>query len=112
MEHALAPMVPAIALALIVLAVTALGRRLPIPTPILQVVAGLIVGLAPGAAAFRLDPSVVFFVFLPPVLWAAAYFTSFRDFRANARPSHGWASDSAQQHPWSRLLPLRRTTLC
>ena len=86
MEHALAPMVPAIALALIVLAVTALGRRLPIPTPILQVVAGLMVGLAPGAAAFRLDPSVVFFVFLPPVLWAAAYFTSFRDFRANARP--------------------------
>ncbi len=86
MEHVIAPVVPAIALALIVLAVTALGRRLPVPTPILQVIAGLLVGLAPGAGAFRLEPSVVFFVFLPPVLWSAAFFTSFRDFRANLRP--------------------------
>lgn len=40
----------------------------------------------PGLPAPQLDPKLVFFVFLPPVLWAAAYFTSWRDFRANARP--------------------------
>ena len=33
-----------------------------------------------------LHPDLVFLVFLPPILWAAAYFTSFRDFRANLRP--------------------------
>jgi hypothetical protein len=33
-----------------------------------------------------LDPNIVFFVFLPPVLWAAAFFTSLRDFNANRRP--------------------------
>ena len=28
----------------------------------------------------------MFLIFLPPILWAAAYFTSLRDFRANLRP--------------------------
>lgn len=69
-----------------VMAVTALARRLPVPTPILQVGAGLLVGLIEGAAVPELDPDLVFFVFLPPVLWAAAYFTSLREFRANLRP--------------------------
>lgn len=70
----------------LVMAVTALARRLPIPTPILQVAAGLVVGLIKGATLPELDPDLVFFVFLPPVLWSAAYFTSFREFRANLRP--------------------------
>jgi monovalent cation/hydrogen antiporter len=62
------------------------ARRLPIPTPVMLVLAGLLVSGIPGLPAVRLDPDLVFFVFLPPVLWAAAYFTSLRDFRANARP--------------------------
>src|SRR6185436_3302029 len=32
------------------------------------------------------DPDLVFLIFLPPILWSAAYFTSLRDFRANLRP--------------------------
>lgn len=77
-------LVLAVAFGAIVIA--AMGRRLPIPTAILQVLGGLLVGLLPGAAVFRMEPDLVFFVFLPPVLWAAAYFTSFRDFKANLRP--------------------------
>ena len=80
------PIVLAIAFAAIIVAVTALGRRLPVPTPILQVVAGFLVGAVPGMELPELDPNVVFFVFLPPVLWAAAFFTSLRDFNANRRP--------------------------
>jgi monovalent cation/hydrogen antiporter len=63
-----------------------LARRLPIPHPVLLVLGGLALGLVPGAPRPRLDPDLVFLVFLPPILWAAAYFTSLRDFRANARP--------------------------
>jgi Na+/H+ antiporter len=63
-----------------------LARRLPVPYPVLLVLGGLAFGLAPGAPRPRLDPDLVFLVFLPPILWAAAYFTSLRDFRANARP--------------------------
>ncbi len=80
------PVVVAIAFAALVVALTALGRRLPIPTPILQVAAGLLVGLAPGLALPEVEPEVVFFVFLPPILWSAAFFTSLREFKANARP--------------------------
>lgn len=80
------PIVIVVVIAALVLAVTALARRLPIPTPILQVAAGALIGLVPGIEIPELDPHIVFFVFLPPVLWAAAFFTSLREFRANIRP--------------------------
>ncbi|MBI3621642.1 MAG: Na+/H+ antiporter [Nitrospirae bacterium] len=69
-----------------VLALTTIARRILIPYPILLVIGGLLLGLIPHLPAFSLDPDLVFLVFLPPILWAAAYFTSWRDFRANARP--------------------------
>jgi len=40
----------------------------------------------PGIATPELNADLVFFVFLPPALWAAAFFTSLRDFSANRRP--------------------------
>lgn len=80
------PFVLIVAFAALVVALTAVARRLPIPTPILQVAAGLLVGLVPGVVLPELEPNLVFFVFLPPALWAAAYFTSPRDFKANIRP--------------------------
>ncbi len=76
-------------IALLFIAVIGLGtlaRRLIIPYPILLVIGGLLLGFVPGLPPVRLDPDLVFFVFLPPILWSAAYFTSFRDFRANLRP--------------------------
>src|ERR1700741_4476842 len=76
----------AIAVGIATILLAALGRRLPIPTAILQVIGGLAIGLLPGASSLRVSPDLVFFVFLPPVLWAAAFFTSFRDFKANIRP--------------------------
>jgi Na+/H+ antiporter len=85
MEHA-QPLFLAIAVAIVAILVAALGRRLPIPVAILQVAGGLVVAFLPGASTFRVNPDLVFFVFLPPVLWAAAFFTSFRDFKANLRP--------------------------
>jgi monovalent cation/hydrogen antiporter len=62
------------------------ARRMPIPYPVMLVLAGLLVSFVPGLPSVRLDPDLVFFVFLPPVLWSAAYVTSLRDFRANLRP--------------------------
>ncbi|MEP7382424.1 MAG: Na+/H+ antiporter [Gemmatimonadota bacterium] len=80
------PILFAIAFAALVVALTALARRLPVPTPILQVLAGAAIGVLPGMHLPELEPDVVFFVFLPPILWAAAFFTSLRDFKANLRP--------------------------
>src|SRR5512133_2731405 len=77
------PVLFAIAVAALVVALTALARRLPVPTPILQVLAGFLVSRVPGVSIPELDPDLVFFVFLPPILWSAAMFTSVREFKRN-----------------------------
>jgi monovalent cation/hydrogen antiporter len=69
-------------LALLVLA----SRRLGVPYPILLVAGGLLIGFFPGLPRVTLAPELVFVVFLPPLLYQEAYFTSWRDFRANLRP--------------------------
>jgi monovalent cation/hydrogen antiporter len=75
-----------IALLAAVLALATAARRILIPYPIFLVLGGLVIGLLPNVPIVRLDPDLVFLIFLPPVLWSAAYFTSLRDFRANLRP--------------------------
>ncbi len=62
------------------------ARKLTIPYPILFVLGGLLLGLIPKLPKVRLDPELVFLFFLPPLLFPAALFTSWRDFRANLRP--------------------------
>ena len=69
-----------------VLVLTTAARHLMIPYPILLVIGGLILGFIPGLPRISLNPDLVFLVFLPPILWSAAYFTSLRDFRAHLRP--------------------------
>ncbi|MCC7052155.1 MAG: Na+/H+ antiporter [Gemmatimonadaceae bacterium] len=80
------PVFAGVALATLVVALTALARKLPVPSPILQVLAGLVLGFIPGLRVPELEPDLVFFFFLPPILWAAAFFTSVREFRQNLRP--------------------------
>lgn len=69
-----------LALLFVAVAVGALARRLHTPYPILLVVAGLLLGFAPAVPRLALNPDVIFFVFLPPLLYAGAWNTSWRDF--------------------------------
>ena len=71
-------------LAVAVLALVA--RKLHIPYPILFVIGGLLLGWIPRLPPVQLNPELVFLFFLPPLLFPAALFTSWRDFRANLRP--------------------------
>jgi monovalent cation/hydrogen antiporter len=66
-----------------VVAFGALARRLATPYPIVLVLAGLALSFVPGIPRIALDPDLVFFVFLPPLLYAAAWTTSWRDFSYN-----------------------------
>jgi len=75
-----------IALLAAVLALATAARRVLIPYPIFLVLGGLVIGVLPRVPTLPLDPDLVFLIFLPPVLFSAAYFTSLRDFRANLRP--------------------------
>jgi monovalent cation/hydrogen antiporter len=63
-----------------------LARVLKIPYPILLVVGGLALGFVPVFPVVQLDPDVIFIVFLPPLLNAAAFFSSPLDLRAHLRP--------------------------
>ncbi len=54
--------------------------------PIILVLAGLVIWLIPGMPVIRLDPEVVFLIFLPPLLYAAAWGTSWNDFWKAKRP--------------------------
>jgi CPA1 family monovalent cation:H+ antiporter len=69
-----------------VAALALLSRKVPVPYPILLVLGGLALALIPGLPRVPLDPELVFFFFLPPLLYPAALFTSWRDFHANLRP--------------------------
>ena len=69
-----------------VAALTALARVLGVPYPILLVIGGSLVGFAPGVPDVQLEPDLVLLIFLPPLLFNAAYFTSVRDLRAHLRP--------------------------
>jgi CPA1 family monovalent cation:H+ antiporter len=60
-----------------------LARRIGTPYPIVMVVGGLALGFLPGIPTITLDPDLVFLVVLPPLLYAAAWTTSWRDFRYN-----------------------------
>ncbi len=68
-----------------VIGVVMLGRRLHVPYPIALVIGGLCISLIPGLPPFHADPELVFLVFLPPLLYAAAWFTSWHDFQTNLR---------------------------
>jgi len=62
------------------------ARRTGIPIEILLVAGSLALSLTPGMPRLVLEPTVVFSLFLPPILFAAAFFTSWRDFKQNRRP--------------------------
>ena len=63
-----------------------LAGKLRVPYPITLVAGGAVIGFVPGVPDVQLDPDLVLLIFLPPLLYGAAFFTSLRDLRRNARP--------------------------
>jgi len=68
-----------------VAAMLALAPTLRIPYPILLVLGGLAIGLIPGVPHVELNPKLIFFGVLPPLLYISAFFTSLRDLRTYKR---------------------------
>ena len=67
----------------LVAAFAALARKLQMPYPIVLVIAGLVLGFIPGIPQIKLSPDLIFLVVLPPLLYSAAWLTSWREFRFN-----------------------------
>ncbi len=60
-----------------------IARKLDTPYPIVLVIAGLGLGFVPGVPQITLNPDLIFLLVLPPLLYAAAWNTSWREFRFN-----------------------------
>ncbi len=69
-----------------VAALAVIARKISVPYPVLLVLAGLGLSFVPRLPEVKLNPDVVFYFFLPPLIYPAALFTSWRDFRRNLRP--------------------------
>jgi Na+/H+ antiporter len=75
-----------IVLLLLLVFVVALGmlsRKLKTPYPIVLVIGGLLLSFIPEIPRTNLNPDIVFFVILPPLLFSAAWLTSWREFSHN-----------------------------
>ena len=70
-------------LLLMVAGFAVVARRLRVPYPIVLVMAGLLISFVPHLPAIRLNSDLVFLIFLPPLLYASAWQTSWREFRGN-----------------------------
>nr|WP_311136675.1 cation:proton antiporter [Hymenobacter cellulosilyticus] len=63
-----------------------LGQKLRISYPIFLVLAGLALSFVPGLPLIVIDPDLIFLIFLPPLLYQAAWDTSWKDFWRWKRP--------------------------
>jgi CPA1 family monovalent cation:H+ antiporter len=59
------------------------AAKMKLPYPVLLLIAGVGVGFIPGFRPISIQPEVVFLLFLPPMLYDAAYHISFKDFKLN-----------------------------
>jgi CPA1 family monovalent cation:H+ antiporter len=65
---------------------TMISGKLKIAYPIFLVISGLLISLIPGIPPITLNPDLVFLIFLPPLLYAAAWNTSWNEFWRMKRP--------------------------
>lgn len=77
--HTLLPFLLAMIVAIVLLNMWA--NKLKIAYPILLVVGGLLVSIMPGLPMVRINPDLIFFIFLPPLLFEASWAISFKEMK-------------------------------
>ncbi len=67
----------------IMIALSGLANMIKLPYPVLLIIAGICIGLIPGLPALEIDPEIIFLIFLPPLLYDAAFNISHDELRKN-----------------------------
>lgn len=74
-----------ISLLVAVAGLAAVARAANVPYPIVLVVGGLVLGFVPGLPEVELAPELVLVIFLPPLLYSAAFFANLHELRRDVR---------------------------
>ena len=69
-----------IVLILIIVGLVMMAQKLRVAYPIVLVLGGLLLSFTGGFPTVAIDPDLVFFIFLPPLLYEAAWQTSWKEF--------------------------------
>jgi len=77
--HSILPFLLAMVAAVVLLEMWA--TKLKVAYPILLVVAGLAISFIPGLPKIKINPDLIFFIFLPPLLFEAAWGISFKEMK-------------------------------
>lgn len=77
---------PILILMAILAGLSALAPKLKVPYPIVLVIGGLLVGITPSLPNVRLEPDVVFLIFLPPLLYEASWKISWQELKTHRKP--------------------------
>ncbi|SDS56328.1 sodium/proton antiporter, CPA1 family [Mucilaginibacter mallensis] len=67
----------------IMIGLSAMADKIKLPYPILLIVAGIAIGFIPQLPNIVLNPEIIFLIFLPPLLYDAAFNISFNEFKTN-----------------------------
>ncbi len=70
-----------LALVAAIVLIEMLASKLRIAYPVLLVVAGLFISFIPGLPKVQVDPNMIFFIFLPPLLFEASWSISFKEMK-------------------------------
>jgi len=68
-----------ILLIFLILLLVMAARKLKIASPLLLVAGGLLVSWIPALSHIQIDPELIFLIFLPPLLYEAAWYTSWKE---------------------------------
>ncbi|RYY61806.1 MAG: Na+/H+ antiporter [Chitinophagaceae bacterium] len=66
----------------VMIGLSAIADKIRLPYPVLLITAGIAVGFIPEIPSFEINPEIIFLLFLPPLLYDAAFNISFQTFRA------------------------------
>lgn len=67
----------------IMIGLSAIADKVKLPYPVLLITAGIGVGFIPGLPGIEINPEVVFLLFLPPLLYDAAFNIPFKEFKTH-----------------------------
>lgn len=67
----------------VMIVLSAVADKIKLPYPVLLIAAGIGVGFIPTLPNIELNSDVIFLIFLPPLLYDAAFNISFKEFRTN-----------------------------